>query len=259
MPLSDVPGLVAGAVALGALHGVEPGHGWPVAATYAMEQSNKWLSGVAASLIIGVGHLISSIAVVAVFFWATEFFGVTQIGWLNYVAGGLLILLGVRELRGGGHHHDHGEGDHGDHDHAHDHEHHDDHGHAHDLDHADTGPLARVKSALPVVGRHSHGHGSMEDAADRGLWGIAGFAFLLGFAHEEEFEIIAICTGSTYCLELMLIYAVTVIVGIVGLTLALVAGYHAFEERVERLSEYFPIVSGVVLIGMGLGFLLGVF
>jgi threonine/homoserine/homoserine lactone efflux protein len=57
----------------------------------------------------------------------------------------------------------------------------------------------------------------------------------------------------------MLIYAVTVVVGIVGLTLALVAGYHAFEARVERLSEYFPTISGVVLIGMGLGFLFGVF
>lgn len=49
------------------------------------------------------------------------------------------------------------------------------------------------------------------------------------------------------------------IVGIVGLTLALVAGYHAFEDRVERLGEYFPTVSGVVLLGMGLGFLFGVF
>lgn len=49
------------------------------------------------------------------------------------------------------------------------------------------------------------------------------------------------------------------VVGIVGLTLALVAGYHAFEDRVERLGEYFPTVSGVVLLGMGLGFLFGVF
>ena len=263
MPFTEVPGLVAGAVALGALHGIEPGHGWPVAASYALEQSNKWLSGFAASLILGIGHLISSIAVVGVFFWATEYFGVTQIGWLNYVAGGLLVLLGVRELRGGGHHHDHGEDghdhsdDHGEdgHDHSHDHDHAD---HTHDH-HEDTGLVARVTSALPFGGGHGHGHRSMEDAAERGLWGIAGFAFLLGFAHEEEFEIIAICTGSSYCLELMLIYAVTVVVGIVGLTLALVAGYHAFEARVERLSEHFPTISGVVLIGMGLGFLFGVF
>jgi ABC-type nickel/cobalt efflux system permease component RcnA len=301
--LTDVPGLVAGAVALGALHGVEPGHGWPVAATYALEQSNKWVSGLAASLILGVGHLISSLAVVGVFFLATDFFGVTQLGWLDYVAGGLLILLGVRELRGGGHHHEsseghdsheHGERDHshgeGEHDHSddgraseHDHHEHDahdrhdhshtDHRHAHDADSEhdaddadsehdadDTTLLARATSALPFGGHgHGHRHGSMDDAAERGLWGIASFAFLLGFAHEEEFEIIAICTGSSYCLELMLIYALTVVVGIVGLTLALVAGYHAFEERVERLSAYFPTISGVVLLGMGFGFLFGVF
>jgi nickel/cobalt exporter len=256
MPLADVPGLVAGAVALGALHGIEPGHGWPVAASYALEQSNKWVSGIAASLILGVGHLISSLAVVGVFFLATDLLDVTRIGWLDYAAGGLLILLGVRELRGEGHHHERGEGRdaHDDagtgHQHAHDH-------HAHDD--AVTGLFARVTSALPSAGAHSHGLGSMDDAAEQGLWGIAGFAFLLGFAHEEEFEIIAICTGSSYCLELMLIYAVTVVVGIVGLTLALVAGYHAFEERVERLSAHFPTISGVVLLGMGFGFLLGVF
>jgi hypothetical protein len=259
MPLTEAPGLVAGAVALGAIHGIEPGHGWPVAATYALDRSNEWLAGLAASLVLGIGHLVSSIAVVLGFFLATDFLGVTQFGWLDYVAGGLLILLGGRELRGGGHHHGAGGADHShDHDHSRNHEFVPDgdreHGSA-----AEAGLLARAKLALPFVGGHEHARGSMEDAADRGLWGIAGFAFLLGFAHEEEFEIIAICTGSSYCLELMLIYAVTVIAGIVGLTLALVAGYHTFEARVARLSEYFPLVSGAVLIGMGLGFLGGLF
>ena len=52
----------------------------------------------------------------------------------------------------------------------------------------------------------------------------ASCAFVLGFAHEEEFELIALCAGSNYCLERMSVYTATVIVGIVGLTLLLIAG-----------------------------------
>jgi len=68
MLLEEGFSLLLGAVALGAIHGVEPGHGWPVAASYALDQTNKWLYGFVASFIIGVGHLISSIAMVGVFF-----------------------------------------------------------------------------------------------------------------------------------------------------------------------------------------------
>jgi len=330
MALVDSLGLVVGAVALGLVHGIEPGHGWPVAATYALDQGNKWLHGLAASLLLGVGHLISSIAVVVAFFWAKSYFELTQVndpytvlgvtigGPVDVFAGVLLIALGVREYVGGhghshGHDHSHGHGDHDgvdhghgddhehaqhgdeghdhgqdhsdghshdhsgghDHDHSHGHsdhghdgharqdehgqdghEHHDDHGHDHD---SGSGLPARLAGALPFVGGHGHAHGSLEESADRGLWGIAGFAFVLGFAHEEEFEIIAICAGSPYCLELMTIYALTVIFGIVALTLLLIAGYTRYEERVERFTPYLPLFSAVVLVLMGLGFVTGLF
>ena len=278
-------GLVAGAIGLGLLHGVEPGHGWPVAASYALDRSNKWLYGFAASLILGIGHLLSSIAMVALFFWAKAYFDLTQIGWMNYVAGGLLIALGVREyFWGHSHHHDsHGNEDHHDHVHTvelhthdesqdddyahdhvdlghshgqHDHQHSHDHSHLHGHSH-DQGLLGRLKAALPFVGGHNHA--SADEASERGLWGIAAFAFVLGFAHEEEFEIIAICMGSDRCLELMAIYAVTVIFGIVALTLALIAGYEHYEERVERYAHHLPTFSAVVLVAMGVGFLLEIF
>ncbi len=97
----------------------------------------------------------------------------------------------------------------------------------------------------------------MGEATDRGLLEIAGFAFVLGFAHEEEFEIIALCAGSNYCLELMG-DAITVIFGIVGLTLLLIAGYTHYEERAERYAEYLPTFSAAVLIIMGVGFIVGV-
>ena len=246
---------LAGAVALGAVHGVEPGHGWPVAASYALDQANKWAHGLAASLIIGVGHLISSLAMVGAFFYAKGYFNLTQGndpitilngvqigGPVSVVAGVLLVGLGVREYFHG---HAHGEAAES-HDHAHDHNHDDGgDGHSHDIDHDDGGG--------------GHSHDTLDDAADRGLLGIAWFAFVLGFAHEEEFEIIALCAGSNHCLELMSAYALTVIGGIVGLTLLLIAGYHRSKERVERYTPYLPVVSAAVLILMGLGFVGGLF
>ncbi|MFW5963472.1 MAG: hypothetical protein ACOCQM_01305 [Natronomonas sp.] len=274
-------GLLFGAVALGAVHGVEPGHGWPVAASYALDQRHKWVHGFAASLLLGIGHLVSSIAMVVAFFYAKAYFELTQLddpialfggieigGPVSLVAGALLIALGVREYRHGHSHgigtddsgHNHGRGD-GEYVHHHDHEHDHSHGsrghtHDHGESHDHDGLFDRLKRGLPVGG-HSHAHDT-HSADERGLLGIAWFAFLLGFAHEEEFEIIALCSGSTHCLELMSAYALTVIVGIVTLTMLLIAGYESFEEDVERLAPYLPVFSAVVLVGMGLGFVLGI-
>ncbi|MDS0298555.1 hypothetical protein NDI76_07360 [Halogeometricum sp. S1BR25-6] len=305
---SDLIGLFGGAVALGIVHGVEPGHGWPVAASYAMEKRNKWLSGAAAGTILGVGHLVSSIAMVLVFFAAKSYFDLTQLPWISQVAGVLLILLGLNELRGGGHGHGHDHGGHGDgeddHGHGHGHGSHDHDGHDHDADdghdhhdhdaddghdhhdhdtddghdHHDhdtddghgrdsEGLLARLRSAVPFVGgrsdpharSHSHSHGFDGDASGTTLWSLAWFAFVLGFAHEEEFEILLLCTGSSYCLELMSAYALAVLAGIVSLTLLLVAGYYRYEDRVESLAQHFPTVSAAILILMGLGFVFGLF
>ncbi|QCS41980.1 hypothetical protein [Natrinema versiforme] len=283
----DALGLLLGAVALGAVHGIEPGHGWPVAASYALDQTNKWAYGFAASFILGVGHLVSSIAMVGVFFYAKEYFNITQVnepitilgniqigGPVSLVAGGLLIALGIREYSHGhshgshdaNHDSDHHNSDHG---HSHDHEHNSDghhsrsqeqgHSHGHGHEHDTSGLISRLKGIVPLVGGHSHSHDNHDEAADRGLLGIAWFAFVLGFAHEEEFEIIALCAGSNYCLELMSAYAITVIVGIVGLTMLLIAGYQHSEEKVEQYTPYLPAFSATVLIIMGVGFISGLF
>lgn len=260
--------LFVGAVALGVVHGAEPGHGWPIAAIYALDRQRTWFHGFAASFLLGVGHLVSSVAVVAVFFLAKDFLGLTELGWVRYVAGVLLIALGVREYRhghshGGGHAHSHGD----DHDHSHedghDHSHEDGHSHGedheHDEDdhsHEDTHSHDH-EDGHDRGGSHGHSHLSTEDVDERGLWGIVSAAFVLGFAHEEEFEIIGMCAGSNYCLELMSAYAIAVILGIVGLTMLLVAGYEHYEDRVERYTPYLPAFSAAVLVVMGVGFITG--
>lgn len=175
----------------------------------------------------------------AVSFYAKGYFNLTQVnepitilgsiqigGPVSLVAGVLLIILGIREYRHG---HSHG---------SHDGDHRPDHGHEHHSE-----------------GHHSHS--DVDEAADRGLFGIAWCAFLLGFAHEEEFEIIVLCAGSNYCLELMSVYAITVIIGIVGMTLLLIAGYQSYEEKVKQYTPYLPLFSAIVLIIMGVGFITG--
>ena len=244
--------LFAGVAVLGLVHGAEPGHGWPVAATYALDRSRRWLAGLTAALVIGVGHLVSSIAVVVAFFLVASAFDVTQFGWIRYVAGVALILLGIREYRHG---HSHGD--------AHDHGHGDVPSEPSVV--MDTGDTPSGTSVLGTIDDgHAHDHGHEHDHAlsaddPRGLVGLASTAFVLGFAHEEEFEILGFCTGATrHCLDLMLVYALAVVFALVVLTLLMVAGYQRYEERLEQYAGHFPTVSAAVLILMGLGFVTGV-
>lgn len=259
------------------MHGAELGHAWPIAAAYALNRKRTWVNEFAASLLVGLGHLTSSLAVVGAYFLAISYFDLSvdqppsvaglQIGSpVSIVAGVLLVGLGLREYRHGHtnspaeheNHTKHAELEHHrDQDHS---DHHHIHGHGHGHEHTGEGWWMRAKGSLRFVGGHSHGPGPPGGDTDRqGLMGIVWTVFVLGFAHEEELEIIALCTGSPEnCLALMLVYALAVIVALVGLTMALVAGYQHYEERVERYAELLPALSAVVLVGMSVGFVLGV-
>ena len=264
-------GLVAGVVVIGFVHGVLPDHGWPIAATYALNRSRRWFYGTLAALILGIGHLVSSVALVLAYFWFSRFAAFAEGPWLRYVAGTLLIALGIHEYRNGGHghlhDHDHGHDDHhhhqdGHHDHHdagedghhdHDHGHHDDHARTPHGDDSSRGIRTRVRDLLP-----GGGHRHLEEAhAERGLLALGTTALLLGFAHEEPIQILAICVGTAYCLELMLIYSLAVIVAILAPTLLLIAGYERHRETVERYTPYLPTITAVVLVGMGMAFITG--
>lgn len=221
--------LIAGTAGLGLLHGIEPGHGWPVAAAWALARPARWRAGVLAATVLGVGHLISSIAVVVLFFTAKEFFDLGATRWLDWVAGGLLLLLAAWQLfavygRNGGHHHHH-----------HHHHHHE------------------------ATAGHTHAEEQGPPAPTTSLWALAVFAFTLGFAHEEEFQIIALCAGTEHCLSLMLIYAGAVVVGLIGLTLLSIAGLEHFGHRLEHAQRQLTLLSAVILAAMGIGFLAGIF
>lgn len=251
-------GLVAGVIAIGFIHGVLPDHGWPIAATYGLNRSRTWLYGTVAGLVLGVGHLISSIALVLAYFWFSRFAEFAEGPWMGYFAGTMLVLLGIHEYRNSGH----GTG----HDHTHhdsnrtsDHTHTNEHGrssdHTHSGESSQRGVLTQIRKRL---GSRTHHHLSEEDA-ERGVMALGTTALLLGFAHEEPIQILAICAGTVYCLELMLVYSLVVIIAILVPTLLLIAGYERHRETVERYTPYLPLLTATVLVGMGVAFITGVF
>ncbi len=260
--------LVAGVVVIGFIHGVLPDHGWPIAATYGLNHSRRWVFGTLAALILGIGHLISSVVLVLAYFWFSTFAEFAEGPWMRYLAGTMLILLGIYEYRHGGHGHEHHSEEHDHHtedkhenghghtheDHIHRHTHEHTHSHDHAEDASQKGLLTRLRNRLSG----GHQHLTTEDA-NRGLFALGTTALLLGFAHEEPVQILAICAGTEYCLELMLIYSLAVIGAILLPTLLLIAGYERHRETVEQYTPYLPLLTAVVLIGMGTAFIVGVF
>lgn len=81
---------------------------------------------------------------------------------------------------------------------------------------------------------------------------------MLGFAHEEPLQILAICVGTPWCLELMRIYSLAAILAILVPTWLLILGYERHRDRVKRLATHLPTVTAVVLVGRGLACILGV-
>lgn len=227
-------GLVAGVIALGVVHGVLPDHGWPIAATYALDRPRKWVSGTIAALVLGVGHLISSVALVLAYFWFSRFAAFAEGPWMKPLAGGLLIVLGIYEYLNAGHG-----------SHHHDHE-----------DHEHEATDGGWRTRLTPSGGHAH---LDERHAQQGLTSLGITALLLGFAHEEPIQILAICAGTDRCLELMLVYSGAVIVAILVPTLLLIAGYQRHRERIQRYTPYLPTITAAVLVLVGTGFVVGVF
>lgn len=157
---------------------------WPVAASSAPDQTNKWIYEFAASFILGLGHLVSSIAVMAVFFYAKGNFDLAQVnepitvdlfsttlhvgGPVSLVAGVLLITLGIREYVYGHSHGTHSADRRDNHENDHSHEHYHDHDrtqgdgdrHRHDRSHeqGEETLLAQVKVGILFVGGHVHSH-----------------------------------------------------------------------------------------------------
>ncbi|MEM3377924.1 MAG: nickel/cobalt transporter [Candidatus Bathyarchaeia archaeon] len=229
------PALI-GVVAIGLLHGLEPGHGWPIALLYSARTSKPTFYALVSSSIISFFHFISSITVVIIYVVASTLINFTS-PILKYIAFAALVLLAVKffmektesELESQhGHLHDNAE----DLEHEHAHEH-------------------------PGIGWHSHLHFHPKRVNNLSLWKIASCAFFLGFAHEEEFALLALAMGGINPLFMMAAYGLAVTAGLVGVTIVGIKMYEKVKARISKYERYFPKVSGAVLLVLAFWLLIG--
>jgi len=216
-----------GVVMLGLLHGVEPGHGWPVAMLYSVKKRNPVFSATVSSGIIGMGHLVSSIAVVVAYVLLQAWLDF-EAPWIKYLAAALLLIFAYRLFRekvnGLGRQHGHIHENQPEIKHEHEHEH-------------------------PGQGRHTHWH---KHGIALSLWGLASFAFILGFAHEEEFALLALVAGGVNAWILMLSYGVSVLLGLILVTIAGVKIYKHLQPKLMRYEKYLPKIGAGILTAMAI-------
>ena len=228
------PALI-GVVAIGLLHGLEPGHGWPIALLYSARTARPTFYAFISSGIISLFHFVSSITVVVIYVVASSLINFTS-PILRYIAFAALVLLAIKlftekvesELEAQhGHFHDNAE----EVEHQHKHEH-------------------------PDTGVHAHPHVHPK-RINLSLWKIASCAFFLGFAHEEEFALLALVVGGVNPLLLMVAYGLAVTAGLVGVTILGIRMYEKVKAKISRYEKYIPKISGIVLLILAFGLLIG--
>ena len=214
-----------GVVMIGLLHGLSPGHGWPVAVLYSVRKRNPLFSAILSSGIIGTGHLISSIAVVVAYVLLQAWLDF-EAPWIKYLAAALLLILAFKLFRE--------KVDELERQHGHIHQNQPKIKHEHEHEH-------------PSQGRHTHWHKHAIGIA-LSLWWLASFAFILGFAHEEEFALLALVAGGVNAWILMISYGVAVLLGLIGVTLIGVKIYKQVQPKLARYEKYVPKISAGILV-----------
>jgi nickel/cobalt exporter len=227
--------VIIGVVIFGLLHGANPSHGWTVAAVYSIRSRRRVLGAIVSSGMIASAHFLSSIIVVIAYISITLYVQLPQL-YLNYAAAIALGILAYLFWREKGE--DLIETQHG---HLHSHLEQQEHEHAH---------------WHKGLGRHAHLHLHQKRMLPT-LSALVAFALILGFAHEEEFVILALAAGGAEPLLLMASYAASVAVSLIGMTLLAIKVYAYIERRVIVHTKYLPQISALILAAMALGFAFG--
>lgn len=98
---------------------------------------------------------------------------------------------------------------------------------------------------------HNHVHKHYTDVA-LSLLGIASFAFVLGFAHEEEFALLALVAGGVNAWVLMITYGIAVLLGLMTVTILGIKIYKRLQPKLIRYEKYIPKIGGIFLVLMAL-------
>ncbi len=80
----------------------------------------------------------------------------------------------------------------------------------------------------------------------------------MGFAHEEEFALLALAVGGVNPVLMMVSYGLAVAAGLIGVTILGVKMYERVKARISRYEKYIPKISGLILIVMAIALLVGV-
>ena len=234
--MQDTAIVFLGIIAFGLLHGINPSHGWTVAVLYSIRNKRPLLSSLTSSSILAGAHFLSSVVVVAAFLFVTMFVQIPQT-YLNYAVAAALGILAylfwkektedLIETQHGHQHHDFTEQLEHEHEHWHN-----------------------------GTGNHIHLHLHQKRSLPT-LAAIAGFALVLGFAHEEEFVILTLAVGGINPLLLMIAYATAVAAGLIGVTVIAVKIYSYIQHKVIQYTKYLPKISALILGAMSVGFAVG--
>jgi nickel/cobalt transporter (NicO) family protein len=232
--------VLASTITFGLFHGVNPSHGWPIATLYSMRSKRPFVSGFISSSILAGAHFVSSIIVVLVYILVSTLIEIPQI-YLHYGAAiglGILAIIFWREKS-----EDYVKTQHG---HLHNH----DFGIKYDASHEHT-------HWHKSIGYHSHEH-IHQIRKSPSLKSMTGLAFILGFAHEEEFVILAIAAGSGgNPLAIMIAYASSVAVALIGITLLSLKVFKHFQHKIIYYSKYLPKITSILIAFMAIGFAIG--
>jgi nickel/cobalt exporter len=239
MSLTAAPLLAV--IGFGLSHGVNPSHGWPVALLYSMRTTRPMLNGIITSSIIAGAHLVSSIAVVIAYILAVNLMDI-QIPQI-YFKYGAAIALGIlayvfwkekgEDLVATQHGHLHDDNDSSKLVHQHVHRH-------------------------SRLGYHSHVHSHKARAVPT-LKSIISFAFVSGFAHEEELVLLALAASQSIDpILLMMVYALAVSAALISVTMICLRVYQRFQYGLIRYSKYLPKITSILLAFMSVGIVVGI-
>lgn len=230
-------GLLLGVIVFGLLHGINPSHGWTVALLYSMHSRKPMFRSILSSGVLAGAHFVSSIVVVVAYVFVSMFITIPQ----NYLQYGVAIALGIlaymfwrekgEDLIETQHGHLHDNTEQLEHEHVHWHN---------------------------GIGYHMHTHLHQKRVLPS-LMTLASFAFVLGFAHEEQLVIVTLAVGGINPLMLMIAYASSVAVALIGITMLSVKAYTHIQHKVIQYSKYLPKITGLVLAIMAVGFAIGIF
>ena len=227
-------------ITFGLIHGVNPSHGWPIATLYSMRSKKPIVSGFISSSILAGAHFVSSIIVVLAYILVSTLIEIPQI-YLRYGAPiglGILAIIFWKEKS-----EDYVQTQHG---HLHNDNFEPNNASSHEHTHWHRG-----------VGYHSHEH-VHQIRESPSLKSITGLAFILGFAHEEEFVILAVVTGGGgNPLTIMIAYASSVAVALIGITILSIKVYKLFQHEIIHYSKYIPKITAILIAFMAFGFAVG--